>query len=124
MSYKYEWKSNGFILKLWDTLSIRELVYINDIWKRRDTISSIEWQVWDFTNADLQYIFESDMQDPEVTLTIDKMRLVLVAKNPYTRLLLGTYINRSKELGSKWDMHLVSEYEEAISIIGDIATNA
>lgn len=114
MAYKYEWHSDGFIVKLWDTLSIDEIIYVNSQWKDAEIIDTIKWQIWDFTNADLQYIFQSDAQDPKVTLSIDYMHVGLVAKDNYSKMLLNTYASRSKELGSKWDIHLFDTIEEAL----------
>lgn len=113
MPYKYEWHEDGFIVNLWGTLSIKELKYINSIWKESAIGPTLKWQIWDFTEADLQYVFESDAQDPQATLTLDGVRLALVAEHPYTLKLLQTYIDRSVKAGSTWNMKVFKTMEEA-----------
>jgi len=113
LPYKYEWHEDGFIVNLWGTLSIKELTYINSIWKESSFGQKLTWQIWDFTKADLQYIFESDMQDPKATLTLDGVRLALIATEPYTIQLLETYIERSIKVGSNWNMKVFKNIEDA-----------
>lgn len=113
MAHRYRWFDDGFIVRLYGVLSIEELKRINKKWKAPEKAPNIKWQIWDFSEADLKNMFESDAQDPHGTLLVPNMQLILISADPHSQKLLEAYVSRSIQRGSTWDFQIVETMQQA-----------
>ena len=118
MAYNYQWLDDGFIIEFSGEVTIRELIMANSTWKNHKDLKNFKKQVWDFSNANLDYVFESDAQDREKILSTENIKVAFIAGNDYTRHLVNVFIKRSLETGSDWSFQIVETMREALEWTG------
>lgn len=114
MAYRYDWFEEGFVLTFDGLLSIQEIKDANHLWKKVPRIQNMRYQIWDFSNADMNEIYESDAQDPKAYRYYPEMKVALVSKDEYARKLFNVYAQRAFQCGSNWELAILDTKEKAM----------
>ena len=124
MAYQFDWCDEGFILTFEGLLSVQEIKDANHLWKKVPRIETIKYQVWDFSQADLYDIYESDTQDPTAYRAFPNMKVALISNDDYAKKLFDVYAQRAHQCGSNWELAIHETQEKAFQWIENKSTKA
>lgn len=115
MSVQFDWwkDGDGFQVTFTGLIDIHEITDTIDYWRADQRAKSVKKQIWDFSNADLSNIYESDTQIFRSHIEFSSINVALISNDEHARDLFMAYAKRSKQTGSDWEIVVLKSIDQA-----------
>lgn len=120
MTYTVEWQDDILILEFTDPVDIKEIRDANEYWKSLNKDTPVQRQAWDFSQADVNKITPSDIQDPHIFKDIKNMNLALISKDEHAHSAFNFYINIAKKQKANWNISIHNDLKSGLLWLASI----
>ncbi len=119
MAYHITWNQEGTIVNLSGLLSIDEINEANGILHGDARLDNHKYSIWNFLEADLSQLTESDLLRPAATdgaasISIPRMKVAIVAVDSHAVKVLGHYVQYAIQVTTWWDFGIFNSMQEAL----------
>ncbi len=120
MAYQIEWSDDGALVTMTGSIEIEEINEANGRLHGDARFDTMRYQVWDMLKASLASITAREIEQPSAIDLVAgrmnvKVRVALVTTSPHDVRLCEHYANRTRTLGSTWEIRVFPDLESALA---------
>ena len=119
MAYHITWNQEGTIVNLSGLLSIDEINEANGIVHGDARLDNHKYSIWNFLEADLSQLTESDLLQPAATdgaasISILDMKVAIVAVDSHAVKVLEHYVQYAIQVTTWWEFGIFNSMQDAL----------
>lgn len=120
MAYSIVWNGEGSISTYVGAVSLLEIQESNQELYDDQRFNRIRYSLFDFTLADFSTIESEETkypaaQDRAISMSVENMKVALIAVESHSKSLCEAYIERSQRFGSTWQFGIFPTVKEALA---------
>ena len=125
MPYTISWRDRGTYTKLVGSITIDEVAEANNEHYYHSRFKDIEYQLFDFTEADCSKVTLADTKYPAAFDTAANFhkpafKVAMVVADNYTKTLCLTYIEHANRYNTTWEMQVFDSLADASAWCGEL----
>lgn len=120
MPYEIQWNTRGTVTRFQGVISIEEINHANDDHYASALFDELEYQLYDFSQADLSALELEDAREPAAIDSAASsykrhFKVALVSHDKFAEALFTEYKKTLKRFGSEWAVESFSSPRDAMA---------